>query len=484
MIVTCTNCKFSLETPAPWRECPKCRSRVYSIGQPPPAARPAPLGAGVVTSIVIAAVLLLGIAAVGVGVGMRMKKAKSLERELDGTNTTLTNTVANAEQLQLELAATETKLDETKTKLSKSEDDVKEVMQRLGKAETLLSETKTEVGRLKRELTEEQTASESEVNKLNKKLSDAEAKLEEQANKLNDQLAAKQKELETAETQKKQLWAAAQPFVNATRYMVIDLTGKEIPRYTDAQPDTKNDKCRTTEMWFRLVLPGSFTIGSPEKEHGRKDNEPSSRQETLAQPFYVGVFEVTQKQYEQVTGANPPSKFKGDTRPVDSVSCNDFRGSGSDVAGTSFLGKLRAMTSLVVDLPTETQWEYACRAGTTTAFNNGKNVNDAKGIAGMGTSYLEDVACYAGSTKNAKNDAGHTKVGQYDSNMWGLFDMHGNVWEWCLGNPGTGRVQRGGSHRSDASDCRSASCRIIAPDVKTDDAGFRVCVLPPPESGK
>ena len=153
--------------------------------------------------------------------------------------------------------------------------------------------------------------------------------------------------------------------------------------FRDGGPNVSNDTCRTTELWLRRIPRGTFTMGSPEDELGRNGDE-VQHQVTLTQDYYIGVFEMTQKQYELVTGSNP-SDFKGDTRPVECVSYYDLRGTSAEggagwpakghaVDVNSFFGVLRAKTGLVFDLPTEAQWEYACRAGTTTALNSGKNL--------------------------------------------------------------------------------------------------------------
>ena len=165
-----------------------------------------------------------------------------------------------------------------------------------------------------------------------------------------------------------------------------------------------------------------------------------------------------------------PSEFKGDMRPVEKVSYNDIRGSSegakwpasSAVDGKSFMGRLRTRTKLDFDLPTEAQWEYACRAGTTSEYNNGGNSeNDLKQIG----RYRHNRSDGRGGAAN------HTVIGAYMPNRWGLYDMHGNVWEWCCdwrgdlssgvkdpkgSSSGDRRVLRGGSWVYDARLCRSA----------------------------
>ncbi|MBP5673197.1 MAG: formylglycine-generating enzyme family protein [Victivallales bacterium] len=255
-----------------------------------------------------------------------------------------------------------------------------------------------------------------------------------------------------------------QAFTGAYPYMVVDLSGgvdvaKYPVRYSATPPDITQDTCRTTELWLRLIFPGTFMMGSPAEELGRYSDE-TLHKVTLTKPYYIGVFEVTQKQYQLVMGTNP-SPYKGDTRPVDYVSYDMLRGTvngaswpvSNQVDEDSFFHVLRAKTSLLFDLPTEAQWEYACRAGTSTALNSGKNLTGTESCSNMAE---------VGRYKNNRNDgkggySEHTKVGSYLPNAWGLYDMHGNVWEWCLD-------WYGGLSSNDATDPKgtgSGSCRIL-----------------------
>ncbi len=249
-------------------------------------------------------------------------------------------------------------------------------------------------------------------------------------------------------------------------YLVLDLVSNVVT-YRDTPPEGGwTDLHKTSQLVFRKVPTGGFTMGSPTSEPGRGLNE-TQHAVTLTQDFYLGLFEVTQKQWQNVRGTTP-AFFTGDTLPVERVSYPDIRGgtlgaawpANNAVDFDSFLGVLRNKNTAVngADLPTEAQWEYACRAGTTGAY------------AGS----VDNMAWYA-----ANNTPSGTKaVGTRQPNAWGLYDMHGNVWEICLDwyaadlgsapqtdpkgpagvAPGTPslRVMRGGSYEREAAFVRSA----------------------------
>ncbi|OPZ97646.1 MAG: Serine/threonine-protein kinase pkn1 [Planctomycetes bacterium ADurb.Bin412] len=289
-------------------------------------------------------------------------------------------------------------------------------------------------------------------------------------------------------------------------YLIVDLSAgaraTSYPvSYLSAPPACGwTDEYKTAKLVLRKIPAGTFMMGSQGNELGR-DTKETQHQVTLTNDFYVGVFEVTQKQWSLVMG-NWPSYFSNsayrDSRPVEKVSYNDIRGSNAGsgwpannaVDAESFLGKLRARTGLSFDLPTEAQWEYACRAGTMTALNSGKNLTNKYTCPNMA-----EVGRYGMGFALPDSDTskGTAKVGSYLPNRWGLYDMHGNVQEWCLDwwnnsdyppqavtDPAgsmtvcTYRSARSGSWDKEAMSCRSAARSGGVPSRGYNTLGLRL----------
>lgn len=285
-------------------------------------------------------------------------------------------------------------------------------------------------------------------------------------------------------------------------YLVIDLSGGSdatfypVTYIGDEPLGGWTDEYKTTKLVLRRIPPGIFVMGSPPTETGRiSDDSPCNEiqhEVTISEPFFIGVFEITQKQYQLVTGSNP-SCYKGDMRPVENVSWNTIRGSSSaynwpassGVDPYTFMGKIRAKTGInTFDLPTQAKWEYACRAGTQTALNSGKDFSAQN---------LEEIGRFDTNKSDGKGGyaSAHTTVGSYKPNLWGLYDMSGNVFEWCLDwcaaydskpaiDPvgplsGTGRVRRGGSWYWGGGCGRSAYRWYSIPSGSWDNYGFRLC---------
>ncbi len=230
------------------------------------------------------------------------------------------------------------------------------------------------------------------------------------------------------------------------------------------------------ELEMMPINAGSFMMGAPEDEEGRYKNEKQHRV-ILTKAFYMGKYEVTQEQWEALMGSNP-SRFKGAKRPVECVSWYDAQ---------EFIKKLNTQddvkrSGMKFRLPTEAEWEYACRAGTTTAYSWGNALNGDKANCNGNYPYGTDV--------KGKYLEQTTDVGSYAPNAWGLYDMHGNVYEWCedwFGDYGNGavtdpkgapsgsyRVVRGGSWSFNARDCRSAVRGRDTPSMRGNIIGFRV----------
>ena len=240
------------------------------------------------------------------------------------------------------------------------------------------------------------------------------------------------------------------------KYIAIDLSGGTAAthypiEYLDEIPGGSwSDEYKTSKLVLRHIPAGSFIMGGRNTDYPGAVNT-NLHMVTLTKDFYMGVFEVTQRQWELVMG-NRPSAFSNETcyatRPVERVSYIDIRGGekgvtwpeSKDVDDGSFMGVLRRKAGLsAFDLPTEAQWEYACRAGTTTALNTGKNLSDMTVCAEMGEAgrYSDNSGWYSGCMNTGDFPTsgvewGTAIVGTYLANHYGLYDMHGNVNELCL----------------------------------------------------
>jgi formylglycine-generating enzyme len=184
------------------------------------------------------------------------------------------------------------------------------------------------------------------------------------------------------------------------------------------------------EQLFRWIPPGSFLMGSPDGEHDRKDIEGPQHRVTLFKGFWMADTACTQVFWAAVMGAESSSRYKGATLPVESVSWNDSIAFAIRLEEQLKASVRNFSTSLgardfVVSLPTEAQWEYACRAESITAFNVGPTLTSDMAIFDARVPYLSEdlVGIFPEKTLPVKT---------FLPNIWGLYEMHGNVWEWCL----------------------------------------------------
>ena len=243
------------------------------------------------------------------------------------------------------------------------------------------------------------------------------------------------------------------------------------------------------QIEFVWIPAGAFTMGTSDDDRAQLQDqklwarfdecERPAHRVTISKPFLLARCEMTQKQWKAIMGKNP-SAFKGDTLPVESVSWEDVQ---------QFIKKLNEKSTLKYRLPTEAEWEYCCRAGGTNFFGLGKFYD---------TLNTRQIACHAWF--RADSDSGTHPVGEKHPNAWGLFDMHGNVWEWCQDwysgdyyarspgidplnhEPSTERVFRGGSWFLDWTKLRASSRSGNVPTFKSQYVGFRLACDEPAEA--
>ena len=239
---------------------------------------------------------------------------------------------------------------------------------------------------------------------------------------------------------------------------------KEVAKSLQKEVEEKADLGKGVNLEMVLIPAGKFKMGSPASEKGRRDNE-KQYEVTITKPFYIGKYEVTQEEWQAVMGNNP-SEMKGVILPVTRVSWDDCQ---------EFIKKLNANTNGGYRLPTEAEWEYACRAGTTTAYSFGDKITPKD------ANYWE--------SKINKS----VIVGSYKPNAFGLYDMHGNLFEWCedwhgeypftVTDPkgpakGEYRVLRGGSFYYNDSNARSSFRFDYSPSFRLFYIGFRLARTP------
>jgi formylglycine-generating enzyme required for sulfatase activity len=265
----------------------------------------------------------------------------------------------------------------------------------------------------------------------------------------------------------------------------VDATGKIITPSTVGTAKVFKEPLATDVGLEMVAIPsGKFMMGSPKSEINRYKDE-SPEHEVTVQPFFIGKYPVTQVQWQVIANTPKierelkpnPSRFTNDSNlPLERVSWEE---------AVEFCARLSRETGRDYRLPTEAEWEYACRAGTKTPFHFGQTITGKLVNYDSGITYAQE--------RKVKMKGKTTPVGTYPPNAFGLCDMHGNVWEWCLdhwhgnyeGAPTNGsawisgdndarRVRRGGSWDDDPGNCRSATRYGTPPDFRDIDIGFRV----------
>ena len=322
---------------------------------------------------------------------------------------------------------------------------------------------------------------------------------------------------------------------NTPDYMAVDVSAAAQPGTQTYYPaadfvpgGVTNGLYKTTMLLMRKIMAKDvkWTMGSTTLETKRTAAREGTHQVTLTNNYYIGVYEVTQAQWDLIQPSRlAPSYYNNAAdramRPVEQVSYNEIRNSNNSTTAdaaynwpadpnpNSFLGKLKTKTGIYFDLPSEAQWEFAARAGNgDTKWGDGSGIlnGDADANLNLLGRYERDGgkvlngSSYANPAQSCGATNGTAIVGSYAPNAWGLYDMHGNVWEWCLdwyednisahggavnidpatpantlsGASGASRVTRGGSWRDAAGNCRPAFRNYYTPANRYYINGFRV----------
>lgn len=254
--------------------------------------------------------------------------------------------------------------------------------------------------------------------------------------------------------------------------VTVDKWGTITNRYSSHGRFFIEDLGKGVTLEMVEIPSGKFVMGSSPQEQERRQDEGPQHSVTI-EPFYLGKFVITQKQYQAVMDHNP-AEFIGGQRPVEQVSWND---------AIAFCAQLSQQTGKSYQLPSEAQWEYACRAGTTTPFHFGETMTTALG------NYDANFTYGFGPEGNYRQET--TDVGSFPPNAFGLYDMHGLVWEWCQDtyyrnyngaptdgstriNPARHRLLRGGSWGDKPGSCRAANRVRYPQNFRSLLHGFRV----------
>lgn len=374
--------------------------------------------------------------------------------------------IADANAARATLAEVNTQLEKVKAELAATQKERDGLKKTAGDLSASLESVKTKLA------AEQATALKDQVTQLTRdrdaalaKLAEARGMVEKLKSQVQEQMqkvGALQEQSNPPQQSSGEPKKAAPAAATATVAPGTPNAGQPTPP-TGAGPapaSKKIDLGNGANMEFVLIPAGNFEMGSPDSEKGRDGDEGPVHKVQITKAFYMAKYEVTQGQYQAVMGTNP-SKFSGQNLPVETVSWDEAATCCRKIGGR---------------LPTEAEWEYACRAGSRTRFCYGDDLDGAQ---------LGEYGWHSANSGSTTHP-----VGQKKPNSFGLYDIHGNVYEWCsdwfaaytaaqAANPvgassGQNRVCRGGGWIVNAGYCRCANRHVFAPDFRSIGLGFRV----------